>query len=964
MKEKNNNALIFIKKNKQKNIKNKYPINIINTIFPMRGELSKREPGWIKKWQEKKIYHQIRKASINRPKFILHDGPPYANGDIHIGHAVNKILKDIIVKFYNMDGFDAQYVPGYDCHGMPIEIQIEKLYGKNLSPIEIQNKARALAYEKIEQQKMDFMRLGILGEWDNSYKTMDFLNEANELRAFGIIFKKGYVYHGLKPVNWCFDCKSALAEAEIEYKKKYDFSIYVGFSFSEPEKIKSIFNLKNLPSGKGYIVIWTSTPWTIPANQALHVHPEFDYALVHIKNDPPLLLILAFNLVKSCLKKFGFKGNIIGICKGIKLSKMNFFHPLSNIDINYNRLSPIYLGDYITVDSGTGIVHSAPAYGIEDFLIFKKQNMKDSDIINPVMDDGNFISTLPLFGGMSIWKASKLICSYLKKSKTLFNIEMFEHSYMHCWRHKTPIIYRTTLQWFINMDKIPKNEKKSLRESAITAINKIKFFPSWGKDRLKSMILNRPDWTISRQRHWGVPIAFFIHKKSGKLHPKTLELIELIAKKIELNGIEIWQNLDIKEFLGDDAVNYKKSNDTLDVWFDSGITHQTVIRGSHKKQLIFPADLYLEGSDQHRGWFHSSLLTSIILNKSAPYKALLTHGFVVDSKGKKMSKSKGNIIKPQKLCNLFGAEILRLWVASTDYSKDLSISNEILNRVVETYRRIRNTLRFLLANTSDFNPNINIIKISDMVEIDKYAIINITNLQKEILSHYRMYEFHMIVSKLQIYCSEDLGSFYLDILKDRLYTTKKNSHARRSAQTSIWHINQSLLRLISPILSFTSEEAWSIFSDKNFYIESGETIFTQLHYKLPKVYNSKKLLYKYMILKKIRSKVMQKLEKIRSTGIIGSSLQAEIILKINKLDFEILNEFGEELKFFLLTSSVSLFQIKNLSEECIIIKPSIYKKCNRCWHYQADVGERDDYPDLCNRCFNNLFGIGEKRYFA
>jgi isoleucyl-tRNA synthetase len=950
---------------RQEKPQSKYPVNMTETAFPMRGDLAKREPQWVKQWQEKKLYERIRKASENRPKFILHDGPPYANGDIHIGHAVNKVLKDMIVKARNMAGFDAQYVPGWDCHGMPIEIQIEKLYGKNLPVAEVQSKARAYASEQIERQKADFIRLGVLGEWDNPYQTMNFSNEADELRALGTILEKGYVYRGLKPVNWCFDCGSALAEAEVEYQDKRDPSIDVGFPFAEPEKIAAAFGLAALPAGRGYAVIWTTTPWTIPSNQALNVHPEVDYALVQSeRNGAPLLLILAADLVEACLARFGLQGKIIATCKGEALDLIKFHHPLAAADAAYDRLSPVYLGDYVTVDNGTGIVHSAPAYGIEDFISCKRHGMPDEDIISPVMGDGRFAPSLPLFGGMTIWEASKPICAALEQAGALFKLEMFDHSYMHCWRHKTPIIYRATSQWFASMDDTPSAGGKSLRETALQAIDETAFFPAWGKARLHGMIANRPDWTLSRQRQWGVPMAFFVHKETGELHPRTPELIEQVALRIERHGIEAWQALDPRELLGAEAEMYEKNRDTLDVWFDSGSTHQTVLRGSHRAQLAFPADLYLEGSDQHRGWFHSSLLTSAMLNGCAPYKALLTHGFVVDGEGKKMSKSKGNVVAPQKVSDSLGAEILRLWVASTDYSGELSISDEILKRVVEAYRRIRNTLRFLLANTSDFNAASDAVAVADMLEIDRYAIAGMARLQDEILAHYEAYEFHPVVSKLQMYCSEDLGGFYLDILKDRLYTTAVASHARRSAQTAIWHITQSLLRLIAPMLSFTAEEAWAAFADAQAFAASDETIFTQTYYTLPTVDGAPQLLAKYGTLREVRAEVTRELEEVRGAGGIGSSLQAEVALKAHGGRYEALSGLADDLKFVLITSAATVSEVATAGEESVTVTPSAYRKCERCWHYRADVGATAEHPGLCGRCVSNLFGAGEKRSFA
>ncbi len=945
----------------------RYPVNMPDTPFPMRGDLAKREPNWVRQWQDKQVYQRIRAASKrqNRPKFILHDGPPYANGDIHIGHAVNKILKDMVVKTRQMNGFDAQYVPGWDCHGMPIEIQIEKQYGKSLPTMEVLQKSRAYATEQIERQKKDFIRLGVLGEWDWPYKTMDFGNEADELRALGTLLEKGYVYRGLKPVNWCFDCGSALAEAEVEYQDKRDPAIDVGFPFAEPAKVAAAFGLAKLPTDRGYCVIWTTTPWTIPANQALNMHPEFTYALVQTeRHGEPILLILAEELVPACLARYGLEGSVIATCLGAALSLVNFRHPLAATDAGYDRLSPVYLGEYVTLDAGTGIVHSSPAYGIDDFISCKAHGMKDDDMLNPVMGDGRYASWLPFFGGLTIWEASKPICQKLEEAGALFKLVMFDHSYMHCWRHKTPIIYRATSQWFAGMDVAPKDGGRTLRQTALQGIEDTQFYPAWGKARLHGMIANRPDWTLSRQRQWGVPMAFFVHRETGELHPRTPELIEAIARRIEVQGIEAWQALDPKDLLGDDAADYVKNKDTLDVWFDSGTTHQTVLRGSHADESHFPADLYLEGSDQHRGWFHSSLLTSSMLNGCAPYKALLTHGFVVDGEGKKMSKSKGNVVAPQKVSDSLGAEILRLWVAATDYSGELSISDEILKRVTEAYRRIRNTLRFLLANTSDFDPATQAVPIEDLLEIDRFALAHIAQVQADILQHYLTYEFHPVMSKLQMYCSEDLGGFYLDILKDRLYTCGVDSQPRRAAQTAIWHITQSLLRVMAPILSFTAEEAWAIFATPAAFAESEETIFTQLYHVLPAVDGSDVLLAKYAGLREIRAAVAKQLEEVRSTGEIGSSLQAEVVIRATGERFLALASLDGELKNLLITSKATVTEVTDPADEVITVTSSANPKCERCWHYVADVGSHAEHPGLCTRCVTNLFGAGERRRFA
>ncbi|MYM83035.1 isoleucine--tRNA ligase [Duganella sp. FT50W] len=943
----------------------KYPVNMTETPFPMRGDMAKREPNWVKQWQDKKIYERVRKAAAGRPKFILHDGPPYANGDIHIGHAVNKILKDMVVKARTFAGFDAPYVPGWDCHGMPIEIQIEKQYGKNLPTADVLTKARAYAYEQVDRQRKDFIRLGVLGEWQNPYLTMNFSNEADELRSLGKMLEKGYVYRGLKPVNWCFDCQSALAEAEVEYQDKRDPAIDVGFKFAESDKLAKAFGLDKLPTENGFIVIWTTTPWTIPSNQALNVNPELKYALVETSRDgQPLLLILAQDLVESCLARYKLEGTTIATCDGAALGGISFRHPLHASDAFYDRLSPMYLADYVTADSGTGVVHSAPAYGLDDFISCKAHGMKDDQILTPVLGDGKYAESLPLFGGMTIWEASKPICAALKEVGALFEVKMFDHSYMHCWRHKTPIIYRATSQWFAGMDVHPHDGGATLRQAALAGIEQTAFFPDWGKARLHGMIANRPDWTLSRQRQWGVPMAFVVHKETGALHPRTPELLEQIAQLIEKSGIDAWQALDLKDLIGDEASDYVKNKDTLDVWFDSGSTHQTVLRGSHKEQSAFPADLYLEGSDQHRGWFHSSLLTSSMLNGTPPYKALLTHGFVVDGEGKKMSKSIGNTIAPQDVWNKLGADMLRLWVASTDYTGELSISDEILKRVTESYRRIRNTLRFLLANLSDFDYAKDAVPAAELLEIDRYAIANMAALQKEIEAHYMQYEFQPVMSKLQNYCSEDLGGFYLDILKDRLYTTGVTSVSRRSAQTALYHITQSLLRVMAPALSFTAEEAWEIFAGAEGWKASDETIFTQTWWQLPELADAEALLAKYTALRAVRADVTKQLEDLRASGAIGSSLQAELSIKAAGDKFKVLASLEEDLKFIFITSLASVSEVASAEEEAVNVTASKAAKCERCWHYRADVGAHADHPTLCGRCHSNLFGAGEKRKFA
>lgn len=952
----------------------KNTLNLPETPFPMRGNLPKREPGWVQEWEEKKVYQAVRQASAGRPAFILHDGPPYANGDIHIGHAVNKVLKDIILKSRSMAGFDAPYVPGWDCHGMPIEIQIEKKYGKNLPVAEVQAKARAYALEQIDRQRADFKRLGVLGDWDNPYLTMNFANEANELRALARIMDKGYVFRGLKPVNWCFDCGSALAEAEVEYADRKDPAIDVAFPFAEKAKLAKAFGLDSIDDGA--VVIWTTTPWTIPSNQALNVHPELTYALVKLAEPLPTgpLLLLAKDRVKPCLEHWKRDGVIIAECAGQALSHIAFHHPLAKADSGYDRLSPIYLGDYVTVDTGTGIVHSAPAYGIEDFQSCKANGMSDHQFISPVMGDGKYASSLPLFGGQTIWEANPEIVKALEAAGTLLLVEQHVHSYMHCWRHKTPIIYRATSQWFAGMDREPRDKSGTLREKALAGIDNTGFYPAWGRARLHAMIANRPDWTLSRQRQWGVPMAFFVHKETGELHPRTVELLEQIAQRVEKDGIEAWQSLDPKELLGDEAAQYEKNRDTLDVWFDSGTTHFTVLggkdhatQGSHSDTLRWPADLYLEGSDQHRGWFHSSLLTSSMLFGEPPYKNLLTHGFVVDGQGRKMSKSLGNVIAPQKVSDSLGAEIIRLWTASTDYSGELSISDQILKRVVEGYRRIRNTLCFLLGNLSDFDASKDMVATADLFEVDQFAIAFTKDMQREILGHYEKFDFHPAMARLQIFCSEDLGAFYLDTLKDRLYVTGKDSLARRSAQTALLHITLSLLKLLAPVLSFTAEEAWTELQKstlRNTDNARTTTIFTELFHALPDVSDHTALTTKWQRLLEIRAELNRQLEDVRSAGGIGSSLQAEVDIFADGLDLDILQSLNDDLRFIFIVSRATVHAGTAGEGVKFTITPSEHRKCERCWHYREEVGSIADHPDLCSRCDDNLHHDGEDRHYA
>jgi len=939
----------------------KSTLNLPDTPFPMRGDLAKREPKWIKEWQERRVYEAIRAASLGRPRFILHDGPPYANGDIHIGHAVNKILKDIVVKSKQLAGFDAPYVPGWDCHGMPIEVQIEKSHGKHLSTADTQKLARAYANEQIAKQKEGFKRLGVLGDWEHPYTTMAFKNEADEIRTLGRILEKGYLYRGLKPVNWCFDCQSALAEAEVEYEDRVDIAIDIGFTLDAADagKLAKAFGLAQVPAGPVKAVIWTTTPWTIPANQALTVHPEFIYALVATDKGH---LILAEDLVDACLKRYQLEGKVVATTPGAALELLKFRHPF------YDRASPVYLGSFVTLEQGTGIVHSSPAYGIDDFQSCRSYGMKDDDIINPVQGDGRYAGSLPFFGGEKIWEANPQVVDKLRDVGALLHSTKYTHSYMHCWRHKTPIIYRATTQWFAGMEAVPgwhgHKPAEALRAVALRGIDATQFYPAWGKARLYGMIANRPDWTLSRQRQWGVPLPFFVDKATDQLHPDTLALLELAALKVEHGGLETWFAATHEDF-GVDPAKYRKITDTLDVWFDSGSTFQTVMggpdgratrMGSHPADHGFPADLYLEGSDQHRGWFHSSLLISSMVNGVPPYKALLTHGFAVDGEGRKMSKSKGNVVSPLKVAETQGAEILRLWVAATDYSGELTISDEILKRVVEGYRRIRNTLRFLMANTADFDAVNAALPADQLLEMDRYAIAQAKALAAAVAADYSRFEFHLVVQRLQTYCSEDLGGFYLDVLKDRLYTTAPNSVARRSAQTALVLIRDVLLRLMAPILSFTAEEAWRIVhaEDPTIFVRTWTDVLVQDP-------DADALVAKWRRILAVRAAVQKELEAVRQSGAIGSSLQADVAITAPAADYEALAALGNDLRFVTITSAATVASGDTLS---IRVTPSADTKCERCWHWRADVGVDFAHPTLCGRCVANLFGAGEPRQFA
>ena len=913
----------------------KKTLNLPDTTFPMRANLAKREPLWVEQWQQGGLYQKIREKAKGRPTFVLHDGPPYANGDIHIGHAVNKVLKDIIVKSKTLAGFDAPYVPGWDCHGLPIEHQIEKKHGKGLEAAKFRALCRTFAEEQINRQKKDFIRLGVLGDWDNPYKTMAFQTEADTIRSLAKIQKNGFLQEGAKPVHWCLDCGSALADAEVEYEDKKSPAIDVGFSVVDAEAFASAMGFTHLYEPV-FAVIWTTTPWTLPANRAVAVGADIEYVLVRIADG---LLILARELVDTCLQRYGIEQfEVLSNFTGDKLEGLLLQHPF------YDRQSLVISGEHVTLDAGTGLVHTAPAHGVDDFIVGQRYGL---EVDNPINDEGKFHSSVPIVGGMLVWEANKKIIEVLRENHKLLHVVTYEHSYPVCWRHKTPIIFRATKQWFVGLDA----GNDSIRDRAAKAIAETSFYPSWGRARLEGMIKNRPDWCVSRQRSWGTPMSLIVHSETGDLHPDTSRLLEVVAQRVEERGIDAWFELDLEELLGKEAKDWKKVRDTLDVWFDSGTTHNSVL--SRRDDLSKPADLYLEGSDQHRGWFQSSLLTGCAIDGKAPYKSLLTHGFVVDGNGRKMSKSMGNVIAPQKISDTLGADVLRLWVAATDYSGELNISDEILKRVVESYRRIRNTLRFLLANLSDYDVDADKLELNQWLEVDRYAVQMTQRLQKNIETDYERFEFHHVVQKFQTFCSEDLGGFYLDILKDRLYTSAENSIERKSAQNAMWHITHSLLRLMSPVLSFTADEAWSIFSR-----DDKDSVLLHTWYEFPQI--DEDLLVKWDRLRLMRTVVQKKLEEIRSAGDIGSSLQAEVVVTASGDDYDALSSLEDDLRYLFLTSSLEL--VKNDAREFTAeVKKSTHKKCERCWHYRPDVGAVLQHETICGRCISNLSGGGEQR---
>ncbi len=936
----------------------KRTLNLPQTDFPMKANLAQREPETLKRWAEIDLYGQLRAVGKGRPKYVLHDGPPYANGDIHLGHAVNKILKDIVVKSRTLSGFDAPYVPGWDCHGLPIELQVEKKIGKagdKVNPSAFRKACREYAAKQVEGQREDFKRLGVLGDWERPYLTMDFRVEADILRQLGRIITGGHVYKSFKPVHWCVDCGSALAEAEVEYEDKTSPAIDVRFTI--PDEAALFARLQHVAGHEGHgplsIVIWTTTPWTLPANRAVAVHPELEYVLVQTEGEGAERLLLAEPLLKSALLRYGISDyRVIATGAGAALDGLMLAHPF------YVREVPIVLGEHVTTDAGTGCVHTAPGHGQDDYVVGSRYKL---EIDNPVGGDGKFLPGTELFAGEHVFKANAHVIEVLKQRGALVHEEALRHSYPHCWRHKTPIIFRATPQWFIGMDSA------GLRARALAEIKKVAWVPDWGQARIEGMIAGRPDWCISRQRTWGVPIALFLHKQTGRLHPRTSDLIEAVARRIEQHGVDAWFELEARELLGTEADDYEKVTDILDVWFDSGVTHGCVLE--RRPELQVPADLYLEGSDQHRGWFQSSLLSSVAIRGTAPYRGVLTHGFTVDAKGRKMSKSLGNDMGlPQKAIKTLGADVLRLWVAATDFRAEMSMSDEILTRTTDAYRRVRNTARYLLANLAGFDPARDMLKPPDMLAIDRWALNRARTLQREIAAAYDSYAFHVIYQRLHQFCAVDLGGFYLDVLKDRVYTTRTDSRARRSAQTAMYHTLEALVRWMAPILSFTADEIWRYMPGTR-----GESVFLETWYPLPDDRDDALTSEAYWNdVLAVRTEVAREIEKARTAGALGASLEAEVDLYADGALRAQLARSGDELRFALITSEARLHDLAanpdagvatGLAGLRVQVNPSAHAKCGRCWHRRADVGAHAGHPLLCGRCVTNL-AAGEDRRFA
>jgi isoleucyl-tRNA synthetase len=934
----------------------KHTLNLPSTAFAMKANLAQREPEMLKRWAEQDVYQEIREARAGREKFILHDGPPYANGDIHIGHAVNKIIKDMIVKSKTMSGFDSPYIPGWDCHGLPIELNVEKKIGKPGQKVDaatFREECRKYAYKQVNGQREDFKRLGVFGDWDNPYLTMSFDVEANIVRALGKIADNGHLQKGFKPVHWCLDCRSALAEAEVEYQDKTSPAIDVAFAVIDAGEARKRCGLAEL-EGELNLVIWTTTPWTLPANMAVALHPELDYVWVAFeKNAQRYITLLAEALYEGALARYGVdEFAVAGRCKGADLENLMLQHPFND------RQVPIILGDHVTTDAGTGAVHTAPAHGQDDFVVGKQYGL---EVNNPVAANGTFIEGTPLFAGEHVFKANDSVLAVLEERGRLLAHQKYQHSYPHCWRHKSPIIFRATPQWFVSM------HQNGLLNTALEAVEGVSWTPGWGQARIESMMQERPDWCISRQRTWGVPIALFVHKDTAELHPNSSQLVEQVAQKVAEGGIQAWFDLDASELLGADAEQYEKVSDTLDVWFDSGVTHFSVLK--QDDNLAYPADLYLEGSDQHRGWFQSSLLTSIAIEGVAPYKGVLTHGFTVDAQGRKMSKSVGNVVAPQKVMKTLGADILRLWVAATDYRNEMTVSDEIFKRTADSYRRIRNTARFLLANMTGFDPVEHAVAEDDMLALDRWAVARAAALQAEIIKAYDSYQFHLIYQRLHNFCVVELGGFYLDIIKDRQYTTQADSLPRRSAQTALYHIAEALTRWITPILSFTADELWQHLPGER----KGSVFAAEWYQGVNNIHTDRVMDDAFwQQIQAVKTAVNKVLEQCRKDGVVGGSLEAEVTLFCDESLMDSLMALKDELRFVLITSSAQLAPLSaanaavstELEGLQIRVIPSDGDKCERCWHHREDVGQDVNHPTLCFRCIDNVEGNGEHRDYA
>ncbi|MDA8621012.1 isoleucine--tRNA ligase [Psychrosphaera sp.] len=941
----------------------KHTLNLPETAFPMRGNLAQREPKMLDEWTNKDLYGQIRAAKKGKKSFILHDGPPYANGDIHLGHSVNKILKDIIVKSKTLSDFNSPYVPGWDCHGLPIELMVEKKVGKPGKKVDaatFRQKCREYAQKQIDGQLASFVRLGVLGDWNNPYKTMDFSSEANIIRALSKIIDNDHLQKGAKPVHWCTDCGSALAEAEVEYQDKVSPAIDVMFTAVDSDAVAGKFSELDAGKGEGDVsfVIWTTTPWTLPANRAISLGADVEYSLVQVESaegfDKPFRLVLATDLVADCMTRFGItEFKVLGHCKGADLELVKANHPFYDFSI------PMILGDHVTTDAGTGCVHTAPGHGQEDFTVGLQYNI---EVANPVGPNGVYVPGTEFFEGQHVFKANDNVVALLQEKGKLLKHVAFEHSYPHCWRHKTPIIFRATPQWFISMDKA------GLRQQSIEQIKNVEWLPEWGEGRIKGMVEGRPDWCISRQRTWGVPITLFIHNETDELHPNSIALMEQVAQRVEKEGIQAWWDLDSAELLGDEASQYRKVEDTLDVWFDSGVTHHFVVDA--REEFDKAPDLYLEGSDQHRGWFMSSLMTGTAMNGKAPYNQVLTHGFTVDKNGHKMSKSLGNIIAPKEITGVYGADILRLWVASTDYTGEMTVDKEIFKRSADTYRRIRNTSRFLLANLNGFNPETDLVAEQDMVALDRWIVSKAARLQNEIVTAYDKYQFHNVMQKLMNFCSVDLGSFYLDVIKDRQYTAKADSTARRSCQTALYYIAEAMTRWMAPVLSFTAQEIWQELPG-----EREEFVFTGVWYEGIEKFASDGELgddYWSQVLA-VKEQVNRALEIAKKDKLVGASLAADVTLYVSDEIKDVLLTLEDELRFVLITSTVSIAPLAEKTGDAfdsevdglfVSVAASSAEKCERCWHHVESVGQIEEHKDLCGRCIENVEGAGEARKFA